>query len=89
MDLSLSFRCFSSAQQAKDALSVKPFLARKEAQQEKGKDSKPTSRICSACGYTLSELPLKMRSWTCPNCGAEHDRDVNAAVNLLKVGAST
>jgi len=35
MDLSLSFRCFSSAQQAKDALSVKPFLARKEAQQAK------------------------------------------------------
>ncbi|MBP8990301.1 MAG: transposase, partial [Clostridia bacterium] len=49
----------------------------------------PSSKTCLACGYMLRELPLKMTSWTCPNCGAEHDRDVNAAVNLLKVGAST
>jgi len=43
----------------------------------------PSSKKCSACGHTLDELPLSVREWTCPVCGAVHDRDVNAAVNLL------
>ncbi|MDN5348466.1 MAG: putative transposase [Clostridia bacterium] len=44
----------------------------------------PSSRRCSACGHVLSELRLSIRHWTCPECGACHDRDVNAAVNLLQ-----
>lgn len=43
----------------------------------------PSSKACSGCGHVLPELPLSVRSWTCPVCGAEHDRDVNAARNLL------
>ena len=43
----------------------------------------PSSKMCSACGHKLEELPLSVREWTCPVCGAVHDRDVNAAVNLL------
>lgn len=46
----------------------------------------PTSKRCSCCGYTLESLPLSTRSWTCPGCGAEHDRDVNAARNILAAG---
>ncbi|WP_051849325.1 RNA-guided endonuclease TnpB family protein [Thiomonas sp. FB-Cd] len=46
----------------------------------------PTSRRCSCCDYTLESLPLSTRSWTCPGCGAEHDRDVNAARNMLAAG---
>ncbi|MBE3550927.1 MAG: IS200/IS605 family element transposase accessory protein TnpB [Brockia lithotrophica] len=44
----------------------------------------PTSKTCSSCGYVLPELPLSVRAWTCPVCGAHHDRDENAAKNLLK-----
>ncbi|RKQ88368.1 RNA-guided endonuclease TnpB family protein, partial [Brockia lithotrophica] len=44
----------------------------------------PTSKMCSVCGYVLSELPLSVRAWTCPVCGTRHDRDENAAKNLLK-----
>jgi putative transposase len=43
----------------------------------------PSSKACSGCGHVLAELPLSVRAWTCPVCGAEHDRDVNAARNLL------
>jgi putative transposase len=48
----------------------------------------PSSKRCSACGHVLADLPLKVRAWTCPNpaCGAQHDRDVNAARNILAVG---
>lgn len=44
-----------------------------------------TSKLCSACGHKLDDLPLKARAWTCPACSAEHDRDQNAARNLLSV----
>ncbi|PTQ50849.1 MAG: Mobile element protein [Hydrogenibacillus schlegelii] len=44
----------------------------------------PTSKMCSSCGYVLPELPLSVRAWTCPACGTHHDRDVNAAKNLLR-----
>ncbi|MCL2015726.1 MAG: transposase [Defluviitaleaceae bacterium] len=49
----------------------------------------PSSKTCSNCDYRLEELPLSQRSWVCPNCGVEHDRDFNAATNILRVGAST
>jgi putative transposase len=41
-----------------------------------------SSKTCSSCGHKLAELPLSVRQWTCPECGARHDRDVNAAINL-------
>lgn len=43
----------------------------------------PTSKTCSSCGTVQAEMPLQIRDWTCPDCGAVHDRDVNAAVNVL------
>jgi putative transposase len=45
----------------------------------------PSSRLCSACGARRSEMPLNVRTWVC-GCGASHDRDVNAAKNLLAAG---
>src|SRR5712692_3399478 len=46
----------------------------------------PSSKTCSACGYVLADLPLDVREWTCPACGVHHDRDINAAKNILAVG---
>ena len=46
----------------------------------------PSSKMCSACGYVLAELSLKIRAWQCPSCGTRHDRDVNAAKNILAAG---
>lgn len=46
----------------------------------------PSSKRCSACGYTLASLSLSIRSWTCPECGSNHDRDINAAINIERVG---
>jgi putative transposase len=46
----------------------------------------PSSKTCSACGYLLAELSLGTRHWTCPSCGAWHDRDINAATNILAAG---
>lgn len=42
----------------------------------------PSSKICSDCGFKYQDLKLKERFWTCSNCGSEHDRDKNAAINL-------
>ena len=41
-----------------------------------------SSKLCSACGHKMEQMPLSVRQWKCPCCGAEHDRDVNAAINL-------
>jgi putative transposase len=46
----------------------------------------PSSKTCSACGHLLAELSLSTRTWRCPSCGARHDRDVNAAKNILAAG---
>lgn len=43
----------------------------------------PSSRVCSACGVNTGPKPLSVRVWTCDDCGATHDRDYNAAVNIL------
>ena len=42
----------------------------------------PSSKMCSKCGHLKDELTLDVREWTCDRCGTEHDRDVNAAVNV-------
>ncbi len=41
-----------------------------------------SSKICSACGEQVEQMPLSVRHWACPNCGAEHERDGNAAANI-------
>ena len=46
----------------------------------------PSSKLCSACGHKLQELKLSVRSWRCPECGALHDRDENAAINIETEG---
>jgi putative transposase len=46
----------------------------------------PSSKTCSACGHLLAELSLSTRHWTCPSCRARHDRDINAAKNILAAG---
>ena len=46
----------------------------------------PSSKTCSGCGHVLDELNLSVREWTCPKCGVQHDRDRNAARNILAEG---
>ena len=45
-----------------------------------------TSKTCHQCGHRLAALPLSARSWLCDGCGVEHDRDVNASLNVLAAG---
>ena len=49
----------------------------------------PSSKQCSACGQRIESLPLNVRSWRCEHCGVEHDRDVNAAMNLRDLAVSS
>ena len=48
-----------------------------------------SSKKCSCCGHKLDDLPLSVREWTCSACGAVHDRDVNAAMNLKNMAVSS
>jgi putative transposase len=46
----------------------------------------PSTRKCSGCGHRMKDMNLSVRAWTCPSCGAAHDRDVNAAINIRVAG---
>lgn len=46
----------------------------------------PSSKRCAECGHIVEKLPLDIREWDCPKCGTHHDRDVNAAKNILAAG---
>jgi putative transposase len=46
----------------------------------------PSSKLCSNCHYQVGEMPLDVRTWTCPNCSTHHDRDGNAAINIRAEG---
>lgn len=45
-----------------------------------------SSKICHCCGHKMPEMPLNKRIWQCPGCGVEHDRDINAAINIERKG---
>ena len=46
----------------------------------------PSSKRCGNCGHIVDKLPLNVRDWACPKCGVNHDRDINAAHNILAAG---
>ncbi|WP_439638204.1 RNA-guided endonuclease InsQ/TnpB family protein [Spirulina sp.] len=46
----------------------------------------PSSKRCGHCGHIVEKLPLDIREWECPECGTNHDRDINAARNILAAG---
>jgi putative transposase len=46
----------------------------------------PSSKRCANCGQIVDKLPLNIREWKCPKCGTKHDRDINAAKNILAAG---
>ena len=46
----------------------------------------PSSKTCSCCGHKMDSMTLDVREWTCPSCRTNHDRDLNAAVNILNKG---
>lgn len=46
----------------------------------------PSSKRCNCCGFTMQKMPLNVRKWHCPECGADHDRDINAARNIKAAG---
>ncbi|HCD8984499.1 TPA: transposase [Citrobacter freundii] len=45
-----------------------------------------SSKTCHCCGHKMPEMPLKVREWKCPGCSANHDRDINAAINIQHKG---
>lgn len=49
----------------------------------------PSSKICNRCGYIKKDLKLETRVWVCPECGMQHDRDMNAAINIKNEGIRT
>ena len=43
----------------------------------------PSSKTCHCCSFKVDKLPLTVRNWTCPNCNTNHDRNINASINIL------
>ncbi|MDR2697843.1 MAG: transposase [Holophagales bacterium] len=48
-----------------------------------------SSKTCSNCGHKQNDMPLSIRKWQCPDCGKQHDRDINAAINLRNMAVSS
>ncbi|MFP3017387.1 MAG: zinc ribbon domain-containing protein, partial [Candidatus Tisiphia sp.] len=46
----------------------------------------PSSKMCSSCNFVNDQLTLKDRTWNCPSCGTQLDRDLNASINILNQG---
>jgi putative transposase len=46
----------------------------------------PSTKRCGCCGHVVDKMPLDIREWACPECGTHHDRDINAARNILAAG---
>lgn len=46
----------------------------------------PSSKLCNYCGHKIDYMGLEIREWTCPVCNKRHDRDINAAVNIMNEG---
>jgi len=46
----------------------------------------PSSKLCNICGWKYHDLSLNIRKWICPECKTNHNRDINAAINILKEG---
>jgi putative transposase len=46
----------------------------------------PSSKRCGNCGHIVEKMPLNIREWDCPECGSNHDRDINASKNILAAG---
>ena len=46
----------------------------------------PSSKTCNCCGYKMGDMDLSIREWDCPDCNTHHDRDLNAAKNILDEG---
>lgn len=63
---------YKSAWYGRDYIQVSPYF--------------PSSKTCSNCGHIEEEMPLSQRMWCCPSCNLEHDRDTNAARNILQEG---
>lgn len=78
-------------------LSLQKKLNRNLSKKKKGSNNRkkaidrffPSSKTCSHCGHVLEKLDTRTREWTCPSCNASHLRDVNAAINIKRVGTST
>ena len=49
----------------------------------------PSTKMCNQCTYVIDKIPQEIREWTCPSCGTHHDRDHNAAINILREGTSS
>ncbi len=54
-----------------------------------GVDLGVSTKLCSSCGVKAEAMPLSVRQWTCAHCGAEHDRDINAALNIERESLAT
>ena len=49
----------------------------------------PSSKRCSDCGHVVDKLPLNIREWDYSECGTHHDRDINASINILRMGPAS